>query len=114
MTLQLTDLSAEFTRRLGASFDLVVRAPGRINLIGEHTDYNGGYVCPAAIDRWTYVAARSRPDQLVRMIAADLDDEDQFSLEHIEHSDLHPWSDYLRGVTAGLLDRGSSYEEQTY
>ena len=104
--LEIEDVSGSFARRHGGSAELVVRAPGRVNLLGEHTDYNEGYVCPAAIDRWTYVAARPRRDRMVRISAADLDDEDEFSLDQVEHSHSHLWSEYVRGVAAGLLGAG--------
>ncbi len=57
---------------------VIVRAPGRVNLIGEHTDYNDGFVFPVAIDRATFVAARPRTDRMVRVVATDLNDEDLF------------------------------------
>ncbi|MDQ6898134.1 MAG: hypothetical protein M3072_01255 [Candidatus Dormibacteraeota bacterium] len=104
--LDIEDVSGSFARSHGASAELVVRAPGRVNLLGEHTDYNDGYVCPAAIDRWTYVAARPCRDRMVRMAAADLDDEDELSLDQVEYSLAHPWSAYVRGVVAGLLGAG--------
>src|SRR3982074_75640 len=104
--LDIEDVSSSFARHYGISAELVVRAPGRVNLLGEHTDYNEGYVCPAAIDRWTYVAARPRRDRMGRIPAADLDDEDDSSLDHLEHSHSHLWSEYVRGVAAGLLGAG--------
>ena len=86
---------------------LIVRAPGRVNLIGEHTDYNDGFVFPAAIDRATYVAARPREDNRIHILALDMRDEDEFAIdEPIERSADHPWSDYIRGVAKGLLIAG--------
>jgi galactokinase len=104
--LELEEVSADFARHHGSAPDVVVRAPGRVNLIGEHTDYNDGYVFPAAIDRGTYVAARPRQDSSVRVVAADLDDRDEFSLDHIDHSIGHGWSEYVRGVALGLQEAG--------
>lgn len=95
----------EFTQRFGIHPRLIVRAPGRVNLIGEHTDYNEGFVLPIAIDRATYVAARARPDQTVRIYSAQFHQEDSFSLEHIERSQSAPWSNYVRGVARGLQAR---------
>jgi galactokinase len=94
-----------FTARFGVTPRLIVRAPGRVNLIGEHTDYNEGFVFPIAIDRATYVAARARPDTTVRTYSAQFQAEDQFTLDLIEHSAEHPWSNYVRGVIKGLLAR---------
>jgi galactokinase len=85
---------------------LIVRAPGRVNLLGEHTDYNEGYVLPVAIDRATYVAVRPSDAQHIQVFAADLDDEDLFALDQIERSIAHPWSNYIRGVVKSLLAAG--------
>lgn len=100
--LNVADVRAQYERYYGMHPSLIVRAPGRVNLIGEHTDYNDGFVCPVAIDRATYVAARARSDQRIRMVAADLNETDEFSLEQIDHSREHPWSNYIRGVAKGL------------
>jgi galactokinase len=100
-------IRAQFEKHYGIHPHLMVRAPGRVNLIGEHTDYNDGFVFPAAIDRATYVAARPRDDDRVHIVAVDLNDEDEFSLsDAIERSDTHPWSNYIRGVAKGLLFAG--------
>jgi galactokinase len=61
----------EFTRRFGGAPAIVVRAPGRVNLIGEHTNYNDGFVLPMAIDRWTYIAFQSREDRSVHLHSLD-------------------------------------------
>jgi galactokinase len=92
----------QFEQHYGIHPRLIVRAPGRVNLIGEHTDYNDGFVCPVAIDRATYVAARPRDDDRVEVFAADLGEKDVFSLANIDHSVEHPWSNYVRGVVKGL------------
>lgn len=100
-------IRAQFEKHYGIHPHLMVRAPGRVNLIGEHTDYNDGFVFPAAIDRATYVAARPRDDDRVHIVAVDLNDEDEFSLsDAIERSDTHAWSNYIRGVAKGLLFAG--------
>ncbi|HMP42583.1 MAG TPA: galactokinase [Roseiflexaceae bacterium] len=95
-----------FQRRFGIHPRLIVRAPGRVNLIGEHTDYNDGFVFPAAIDRATLVAARPRTDRLVHVVAADYDAEDEFSLDTVEFSTTTPWSNYIRGVVKALQVAG--------
>jgi galactokinase len=96
----------QFERHYGIHPRLIVRAPGRVNLIGEHTDYNDGFVFPAAIDRATYVAARPRDDDKIHIVAVDLQDADEFTLNQIEHSQAHSWSNYIRGVAKGLLIAG--------
>jgi galactokinase len=105
----MTDVTAvreQFQRRFGIRPRMISRAPGRVNLIGEHTDYNDGFVLPAAIDRATIVAARPRDDRQVCVVAADLGDEDTFDLDSFDRSVEHPWSNYIRGVIRALMVAG--------
>ena len=104
--LDTEQFSQQFEQHYRTAPRMIIRAPGRVNLIGEHTDYNGGFVLPVAIDRATYVAARPRDDRLVHVVAADVHDEDQFSLDRIERSPNRYWSNYIRGVLKGLLAAG--------
>ncbi len=99
---------ASFSASFGDSPDLVVRAPGRVNLIGEHTDYNDGFVLPCAIGPSTMVAAGKRDDREVQIIAADFGDAtDSFSLDAIKQSD-QGWANYVRGMVDALLQAGYS------
>jgi len=82
-------------------------APGRVNLIGEHTDYNDGFVLPMAIDRWVWMAAApaGRQDRTIRLAALSLDSEvHAFSLNDLQPARHARWSNYVRGVLA-LLER---------
>ncbi len=108
--LDAAAIRAAYQERFGIHPRLVVRAPGRVNLIGEHTDYNQGFVLPAAIDRATYVAARARPDRLVRAYAADLDREDTFSLDELVPSPTEHWSNYLRGMAKAIQAAGHTIQ----
>ena len=84
---------------------IVARAPGRVNLIGEHTDYNEGFVMPVAIDLATTVTASLRSDRVVTVEAHDLRESDRFCLDRIEATGT--WRDYVRGVVGALsLERG--------
>ena len=83
-----------------------VRAPGRINLIGEHTDYNGGFVLPAALEQQVVMAGQKREDEKVCIYAEVPDEEVTFSLSRIERDPEHVWADYLKGVIFMLRDRG--------
>jgi galactokinase len=101
-------LRRAFERAFGQAPALVVQAPGRVNLIGEHTDYNDGFVLPCAIHFRTEVAARSRTDRLIRVIAIDYGGAlDVFSLDEpiVQRPDAS-WSHYVRGVVKTMLDRG--------
>ncbi len=103
--IQINTLAAAFTQRFGQPPTRIARAPGRVNLIGEHTDYNDGFVLPMALDRATFVAARPRTDRLVRVYSANLDEEDLFDLDSINRDPQRQWVNYVRGVARGLLAR---------
>ncbi|MGB2079316.1 MAG: galactokinase family protein, partial [Vibrio sp.] len=66
-------VSAVFNAKFNYPAPFLIQAPGRVNLIGEHTDYNDGFVLPCAIDYQTVVAAAKRDDSIVRVIAVDFD-----------------------------------------
>ena len=83
------------------------RSPGRINLIGEHTDYNMGYVLPAAIDKAIYFAINNRNDNYCKIYSLDLNDSFEFSLNKICKSGKH-WPDYLIGAVDQLIKNGYS------
>lgn len=82
------------------------RAPGRVNLIGEHTDYNEGFVLPMAIDRETCVAARPRADRLVRVFSVNLNEHAAFDLDRPGERERGIWLDYVEGVARALERRG--------
>jgi len=95
-----------FCERFGAAPGLWARAPGRVDLMGSHTDYNLGYVLTLAISRDTWIAARANGGREVRLYAANLDGRDTFSLDRIERTAETPWSNYVRGVAAVLRAEG--------
>ncbi|HAM36185.1 MAG TPA: galactokinase [Elusimicrobia bacterium] len=97
-------------RKFRAAFGgepLLVRSPGRINLIGEHTDYNEGFVLPAAIEQAIFVAAARRCDARCRFIAADLSEEYAGDVHPAKKPQRH-WSDYINGVVDQLQKAGHS------
>lgn len=96
-----------FTQLFGYPPGLCAQAPGRVNLIGEHTDYNAGFVLPCAINYYTAVSAAVRDDRRIRVIAADYANQgDEFSLDEIITPHSHfPWANYVRGVVACLQQR---------
>ena len=100
-------VGAAFREIFGYPARGLFRAPGRVNLIGEHTDYNDGFVLPMAIDRWVWMAAAptGRQDRTIRLAALSLDSDVQlFSLDGLEPAADASWSNYVRGVLA-LLER---------
>jgi galactokinase len=98
-------LTQKFKNHFGDFPTLLVRAPGRINLIGEHTDYNNGFVLPAAIDKAIYFAISSRDDKKCILYAYDLNDSYEFSLDNIQKSEKG-WANFLIGVLAEILEKG--------
>jgi galactokinase len=85
------------------------RAPGRVNLIGEHTDYNDGFVLPFAIDRATLVAARVRDDSTVNVFAADIDETHAFDLKGPAVKRRGNWVDYVEGAIRCVQEREGIY-----
>ncbi|HEM8518317.1 TPA: galactokinase [Citrobacter amalonaticus] len=100
-----------FAVKFGYPATHTIQAPGRVNLIGEHTDYNDGFVLPCAIDYQTVISCAARNDRQIRVIAADYDNQtDEFSLDApIVTHDSQQWANYVRGVVKHLLKRDSSF-----
>ena len=106
MSDSLTARAADvFLAAFGQPATIRVQAPGRVNLIGEHTDYNGGLVLPCAIGYRTVIVARPRADRRMRVVAADYDDAiDEYALDApIERLAAPMWANYVRGVVHELL-----------
>lgn len=108
MNLQQQVITA-FEERFTASPAVIIRAPGRVNLIGEHTDYNDGFVLPMAIDRAAWIALRPRNDRDVKVYSIDYNEQSDFSLDNFEKSPSS-WIDYLKGIAWALEDAG--YQSQ--
>lgn len=109
----LADQVAAAKRRYAEVFgnppQWVVAAPGRVNLIGEHTDYNAGFVFPLAIERYTVIAAgrplKTTASDVIRVHSTLFAETAEFSLSNLE-PERRDWTSYLRGAFAGCLDRG--------
>jgi galactokinase len=84
---------------------ILVRSPGRINIIGEHTDYNGGFVMPAAIDKAIYVAISKREDDEVHLFSESYQQFDISSIKNLKKSE-NSWANYILGVADQLKERG--------
>ncbi|MFT4152306.1 galactokinase [Parafilimonas sp.] len=89
----------------GSASPLIIRSPGRINIIGEHTDYNEGFVLPAAIDKAIYVALTKRGDDEIHLYAADYNESHIVNTASVEISDKH-WPNYILGVVDQLQKKG--------
>ena len=85
---------------------MIFRAPGRVNLIGEHTDYNDGFVMPAAIGFYTWIAASPRPDRTLHVRSGEFHETLDLSLDFLAGPPRKHWSDFVRGVAAVLESRG--------
>ena len=88
----------------------ILRAPGRVNLIGEHTDYNDGFVMPVAIGFYTWIAANRRPDRILHARSEEFDETVDLPLDALGGPPRKHWSDVLRGVAAVLKERGAPLE----
>ena len=96
-----------FSQVLGYAPSHIIQAPGRVNLIGEHTDYNDGFVLPSAINYQAVVAAKPRSDKQVNVISVDYDNaQDSFSIAEPIVATEQDWANYIRGVVKHLQLRG--------
>jgi galactokinase len=100
-------LSAVLSSRFGADKGVrIFRAPGRVNLIGEHTDYNEGFVLPAAIDLYTWTAVVPRPDRTLSVFSENFREVEEIDLAAFAAKPRDHWSDYVRGVAIMLHNAG--------
>ena len=105
---RISSVTEKFEEIFGSLPTFIASAPGRVNLIGEHTDYNDGYVFPVAIDKYINIAARERTDQRVVLHALDVDESWDFRLDALPTvpSEAPAWSRYLIGVASLLQASG--------
>jgi galactokinase len=102
--METQTLERSFTTYFNAKPEFLVRAPGRVNLIGEHTDYNDGFVLPMAIDRAIWIALSPRADSQVRIRSLDLEVDSAFDLQSLAKG--KGWLEYVKGVANELLKAG--------
>ncbi len=103
--MNLEKLKSEFKQKYGAN-PRIFRAPGRVNLIGEHTDYNEGFVMPCAIDLATYVAGSVRDDRKIRVASRNFEGELEFDLDDPNGKIKATWAKYVQGVAFVLEKSG--------
>ncbi len=102
------NLVDEFVVRFHTQPSMMAVAPGRVNLIGEHTDYNDGFVLPVALDRDVRVLFNRRQDRHVRLYAVEFDAWAEFDLDNLQFNDDQFWANYVQGVAWSLMERGLS------
>ncbi len=100
-----SEILAAFKRRFGIGAK-VYRAPGRVNLIGEHTDYNEGFVLPAAIDSYCWVAAAPRTDGKISLYSENMQEGKEADLGDLWSQRAGNWTDYPMGVAWALGETG--------
>ncbi|MEH7381289.1 galactokinase [Bacillus sp. JJ1533] len=106
--MDLKQLSDKFTTIFNENDYRSFFAPGRINLIGEHTDYNGGHVFPASITKGTYALARKRQDNKIRMYSLNFEKLGiiEFDLNNLDYNKAHDWANYPKGMLRYLKEKG--------
>ena len=105
--MDTSTLATLFLARFGRAAAFIARAPGRVNLIGEHTDYNEGFVLPIAIDRDVTLIGAPRADRLVRLHSVNFNQDAEFPLDAIAPDPAAAWSNYARGVADVLQKDGA-------
>jgi galactokinase len=100
----IISISKIFDEKFGSK-PLVIRSPGRVNIIGEHTDYNDGFVLPAAIDKAIYVAIGKRDDNNILLYSKEFNEAHQVKITELKKCEKQ-WANYILGVTAQILKRG--------
>lgn len=105
MVIMKKEITQKFTELYGGN-PMIVRSPGRINIIGEHTDYNEGFVLPAAIDKAAYLAISLREDDEIHLMAVDLNEKFSISINELKPVNDITWPNYILGAVAQFRKRG--------
>src|SRR3989304_1116738 len=103
--MNIRNLKQSFATYFNSETEIIVRAPGRVNLIGEHTDYNDGFVLPLAIDRAVWLALEPREDRKVLVHSIDYQQIGEFDLDALSNT-KSGWIEYLKGTAWSLQDAG--------
>lgn len=106
MSSRISKIKYDFVQRFGTTPQAVVKGPGRVELLGNHTDYNEGYVLPVAINVEVLAAGRVRDDRKMVVHSANFDAKVEFGLDSIEFDNVNTWSNYVRGVVHFLQESG--------
>src|SRR5213595_3818213 len=101
-----TKVTAFFQKQFGSKPIHVVQAPGRLELLGNHTDYNAGLVLALAVDKYLYLASSPRQDGQIELVSAAFPKREKFSSNQFTKTPEAPWADYVKGVLNQLRKRG--------
>ena len=101
----------KFTEYYGYNAEQTVFAPGRVNIIGEHTDYNDGFVMPCAINYGMAVSFAKRNDSIWRVYAIDINEQDEFDLSQDFTQSEHKWANYVRGVVKYIQEQCPEFKQ---
>lgn len=101
----------QFSQHYGYAAEQTVFAPGRVNIIGEHTDYNDGFVMPCAINYGMAVSFAKRNDSLWRVYAIDINEQDEFDLSQPIEPSEHKWANYVRGVVKYIQSQCPDFKQ---
>ena len=110
--MKLEELKEKFSAIFNSKSEKTFFAPGRVNLIGEHTDYNGGNVFPCAITQGTYALTRKIPDLKLRLYSMNFENSGiiEIDLENLEYNPDHDWANYPKGVFFELVKSGINFD----
>ncbi|AMD84944.1 galactokinase [Capnocytophaga haemolytica] len=111
--MELKELKQKFATVFGNECEDVFFAPGRVNLIGEHTDYNGGNVFPCAIDRGTFALVKRRSDNKLRMYSENFANLGvmEFTLDNLVNDKSHDWANYPKGMIKFFIEEGHKIDK---
>src|SRR5436190_6781105 len=87
-----------FQKAFGVPPTHIVRAPGRLELLGNHTDYNDGLVMSLAVDKYIFIAASPRNDGKIELVTSAFPQRDHFSVDDLKKNPTTPWANYVKGV----------------
>src|SRR5882724_9455265 len=108
-TVNIPDVQTLFKRHFGSTPTHVVKAPGRLELLGNHTDYNEGLVMSLAVNRYIHMVSSSRIDGKIELVSSAFPERESFWANDLSKSERAPWANYVKGVLDQLRKRGVGF-----
>jgi len=102
----MQDAASLFKKKFGHTPTHQVQAPGRLEVLGNHTDYNNGLVMSVAVDKYIFISSTPRPDGKIELVSSAFPESERFSISDIKQNPAAPWANYVKGVLAQLKKRG--------